>query len=373
MSIAQKKILFLSRALERGGAERQLVLLTKGLTLKRWPVTVATFYKGEFDSELVSNCIPVHCLQKRGRWDVLLFICRLILLIRQEKPAILHSYLAVANILAVLIKAFSPKMKIVWGIRASDMDLSRYDWLERFISQLEQYLARWADLIIVNSQAGYRHLITRQFPRSKIITIYNGIDIRKFSPNDALRKKLRLEWGIQEDEILIGLVARIDPMKDHPTFLQAALSTAQQNAKLRFVCVGNGSPEYVSEMKNLAAAQMLGSRLIWSEARDDMAAVYNSLDIAVSSSITEGFSNSIGEAMACGVSCIVTDVGDSSNIVGSVGIVVPARNPVLLAEAILSVARGTLPEKNIVRHQIAENFSIETLFIKTEQALSQLL
>ncbi len=368
-----KKILFLSRALERGGAERQLVLLTKGLAASGWNVSVGTFYQGEFDQELIDSGIPMHCLKKKSRWDVLSFVYQLFLLVRHERPTILHGYLTVCNILSVLMKLCLPPLKVVWGVRSSDMDLSRYDWLERLTSRVECKLARFADLIIVNSHAGRQHLLARGYPADKLIVIYNGIDTTRFFPETISGQKIRQEWEIQDDEILVGLIARIDPMKDHPVFLQAARFAREKNEKLRFVCVGDGQPEYVETVKNLPAAQLLGANLIWSGARDDMMAVYNALDISVSSSITEGFSNSIGEAMACGIRCIVTDVGDSSYIVGTTGIVVPPRNPERLSSAILETVGQREIARDIVRQRIIENFTTETLFLTTEKALDHLL
>lgn len=373
MAGSAKKILFLSRALERGGAERQLVLLAKGLAANGWDVGVATFYPGEFDQEIIQSGITMHSLEKKSRWHLFLFLKNWFGLVRKEAPLIIHSYLTVCNILAALVKLISPRTKVVWGIRASIVDLSRYDWVARLTGQVERWVAGLADLIIVNSQAGREHLIVCGYPQDKIIVIYNGIDTSRFFPDVALGRNVRQEWGIQDDEILVGLIARVDPLKDHPTFLQAALSAAEQNEKLRFVCVGGGEPEYVEQLKNIPPAQILGARLLWSGARDDMMAVYNALDVSVSASITEGFSNSIGEAMACGVPCIVTNVGDSAQIVATTGIIVPSQNPEQLAAAILAAPTKNLSEKNMRRQRIADNFSKETLFLKTEKALHHLL
>ena len=134
---------------------------------------------------------------------------------------------------------------------------------------------------------------------------------------------MRLEWGIAECEKLIGQVGRLDPMKDHSTFLKAAALLAHERKDVRFVCVGEGPTGYRDELYSLAKTLGLASRLIWAGSRRDMPAVYNAFDVAVSSSRWgEGLPNVIAEAMACGVPCVVTDVGDSAFVVDKLGVVV---------------------------------------------------
>src|SRR3569623_1069815 len=125
-----KDILFLTRSLDRGGAERQLVVLAKGLARRGHAVAVAVFFGGgAYEAELAEDDVRVINLGKQGRWDILPFLNRLVRLLRKERPAVLHSYLGVPNILATIIKPLLPGIRIVWGVRDSHVDLSRYDWL----------------------------------------------------------------------------------------------------------------------------------------------------------------------------------------------------------------------------------------------------
>ena len=238
--IKQKKILFLIRSLEKGGAERQLVLLACGLSERGWKVAVITFYHGLFEAQLKQKGIDVCCLEKKGRWELLGFFKRLISSVKREDALILHSYLTVGNILATMVKLFIPKLRVVWGVRASDMKLESYDWTAGFTDRLEACLAWIPTLIIANSRAGGDYLIRRGFPSAKIVVIPNGIDTALFSPNLIARQQVRNEWDIKDDEILVGLVARIDPMKDHHNFLKAAALVAARCSNVRFVCVGDG-------------------------------------------------------------------------------------------------------------------------------------
>ncbi|MDL1963285.1 MAG: glycosyltransferase [Deltaproteobacteria bacterium] len=127
------KIFFLIRSLNRGGAERQLVLLAKRLEQQHHCVSVGCFYSGgSLESELRDTGVRVTSFNKLGRWDVFGFLLRLVRFVKQECPDIVHGYLGISNILTVLLKLFFPHIHAVWGIRASNMDLMRYDWFWRF-------------------------------------------------------------------------------------------------------------------------------------------------------------------------------------------------------------------------------------------------
>lgn len=368
-------LMFLVRSLERGGAERQLVVLVKGLASRGHAVVVAVFYAdGAYETELAAAGVRVIHLRKQGRWDMLPFLTRLLRLLRKERPTVLHSYLGVPNLLAVVLKLFLPRIQIIWGVRASNVDLSRYDWLSRLAYVLECRLARFASSIIANSHAGKHYAVANGFPETKMVVIPNGIDTDYFRFDSEGRRVVRLAWGVGEDEILVGLVGRLDPMKDHPVFLEAASHIAREHRGVRFVCVGGGPADYAEALKQRAADLGLTNQLIWAGARDNMPTVYSALDIASSSSsYGEGFSNTIAEAMACGVPCVVTDVGDSALIVGGTGSVVPSGDHSALAAAIQRLTDLPPEERQELgaacRVRIVSEFSVDKLVQRTEQAL----
>ncbi|MGH7180953.1 MAG: glycosyltransferase [Nitrospiraceae bacterium] len=365
------KVVFLVRALDYGGAERQLVVLARGLHARGHEVVVAPFYSGgPWEQELLEAGVRIRPLQKRGRWDLLPFLLRLARVMREERPEILHSYLT--DLVTVVLKPWLPSTKIVWGIRSSDMDLSRYDWLMRISYKLTFRLSRFADAVIANSRAGRDYHIAQGYSRAKVVVIPNGIDTQRFRPDPEARRHVRSEWGIQDHEQVIGIVGRLDPMKDHPTFLQAAGVLAQERNHLRFVCVGDGPTEYRDSLHQLTRSLKLTEHVIWTGGRSDMHAVFNALDLLVSSSITEGFSNVIAEAMACGVPCVATNVGDSAWLMGNIGEVVPPRDPDALAKAMGKLLDRRLHTPMQIRRCIVEKFSVERLVADTEQALLEL-
>src|SRR5690606_12322958 len=120
--------------------------------------------------------------------------------------------------------------------------LDRYTWIQKFDAWIERVLSRFPDLIIANSYAGRDHAIARGFPADRFEVIHNGVDLDRFQFDRAGRDRLRREWGIAEDELLVGRVGRVDPQKDFPNFLEASALMARRNSRVRFVTVGNDRP-----------------------------------------------------------------------------------------------------------------------------------
>ncbi|MDR4499804.1 MAG: glycosyltransferase [Candidatus Scalindua sp.] len=376
--MSKKKILFLTRTLNYGGAERQLVSLAQGLHKNGLYVRVVVLYPEiPLAKELFSSGVPVTILNKRGRWDVIGFIWRLVRLVQCECPHIIYGFLPVPNLLTIILKFFFRRTIMVWGIRASNLDMSFYDWLGRLIFKIQCIFSRFSNLIIVNSNAGFDYHLKHGFPKTKMVVIPNGIDTNRFKPNIKERERVRAAWGIKEHEKLIGLVARLDPMKDHITFVSAAAILAKERKDVKFVCIGSGPETYKSKIKNISRKLGLERKLVWEDSRIDIQFIYNALDIATSSSFGEGFSNVLGEAMACGTPCVGTDVGDSAWIIGKTGVVVPPKNPNALLEGWKILL--TLPMQKLAhlsedaRRRIIENFSVSKMIQTTEQVFTKCL
>jgi glycosyltransferase involved in cell wall biosynthesis len=364
-----KKIAFLIRDLDYGGAQRQLVTLVKGLKKTDLEITVLYFYPGgALEKDLQDSTIPAICLNKKARWDVFSFFWRLFRELKNVEPDILHGYLGESNLMTIFLKPFFPSTKIIWGIRESKMAPERSDWLGNLLDKLEVRLSYLTNLIIFNSHAGRTDYLHYGLPENKMMVIPNGIDIKRFQPNPIARTKIRAEWGISEEKFLIGLVARLDLMKDHPNFLKAAALLCQQRQDVHFVCVGAGPENYQWQLHQLALDLNISDKVIWAGGRADMPAVHNALDIACSTSAYgEGFSNAIAEAMACGVPCVVTDVGDSAWIVGDTGVVVAPQNSQALKNAIKSLIeniKNNSCNREYIRQRIVTQFSVEQLVLK---------
>jgi glycosyltransferase involved in cell wall biosynthesis len=379
VSLNKIHIFFLIRSLNIGGTECQLVELIRGLDKNAFEITVALFYdEGTLRNELIAiegvKYIP---LFKSGRWDFIRFCTRLITVLRRLRPHILYSFLPDANLVGLILGRLVCVKRIVWGVRASNMDVSRYDWLARLSLSLSAFLSRFPNAIIVNSFAGLRFHKDIGYKTERMSVIPNGIDTKLFKPDHPSGCRLRDEWGIEE-RIMIGLVGRLDPMKDHTTFLQAVKIFDQKECSVCFICIGDGKEPYKSEIHSLCMTLGLNGSLIWTGARSDMIAVYNAMDIVTSSSsFGEGFPNVIGEAMACGVPCVVTDVGDSAIIVGETGVIVPPEDPQALADGWRSMLKRLNDKsysiKEMARVRIVSHYSSEIFVQKTSKKFLGLL
>jgi len=374
----QMNVLFLIPALEPGGAQRQLIELIKGLDKNRFAITLATFYEGGMlwpDVEKIPE-VKLVSLKKSGRWDVFPFLFRLWRTARQTKPQIMYGYMNFACNLCLLVGR-AVGAKVVWSLRSSNIDYKRYGWPEDWNFRVGAWLSHFANLIIVNSHAGKQYHSDCGYSDTRMVVIPNGIDTEHYYPAHTARATLRAHWGIAQHETLIGLVGRLEGLKDHPMFLRAAAELILEYPDVRFVCVGTGSPAYTTELRALGEGLGLGKRLIWAGATNDMPPVYNALDLLVSSSSTEGFSNAIGEAMACGVPCVVTDVGDSALIVDATGDVVPPQDSRALAQALrkwLRLSRSERQSRGVeARARIEHEFNMRGMVTKTEAALQNLL
>ncbi len=363
------KLLILARSLEAGGAERQIVLLARGLAERGLDVTLALFYAGgTMQTELVGSGVAVVDLAKGGRWSNLAFLVRLVRLLRRKRPDALYSFLPVANLVAAVACLTVPGCRLVFGVRASDMDLSRYDRLSALSYRLEGVAARRADLAIANSEAGRVAALARGFPASRLVVVPNGVDTERFHPDHPAGEALRLAWGIPAEAPLIGLVGRLDPMKGHAVFLAAVALMAARRPDLRFVCVGDGPEAMANDLRDQAERLGLSGRLTWHRAVPRPEEVYAMLDLLVSASLYgEGFSNVVGEAMACGVPVVATAVGDSAQVVGEAGTIVPPGDAEALAEACL--ARFDTPPATAPRDRIEARFGVAAMVERTEALL----
>jgi glycosyltransferase involved in cell wall biosynthesis len=239
-------------------------------------------------------------------------------------------------------------------------------------------LSRRPAAILYNSHISAKQHETLGYHSDKRRIIPNGFDCEVFRPDPDARTRVRNDLGINDNVLVVGLIARYHPMKDHRNFLAAASIFHGFAPDARFVLAGAGvdprNKNLTTQLEDLGLARhtyLLGERA-------DVAALNASMDIAtLSSAWGEGFPNVIGEAMACGVPCVVTDVGDSSFVVGDTGRVVSPRNPEALAHAwrelveIGWTARHQLGMK--ARRRIQANFSLDVVVRQYELLYTELI
>ncbi len=354
--------------MECGGAERQLALLANGLADRGHRITLATFYRGGMRERDLSDKVKLVNLDKRSAADMAGFFRRLIKLVREVRPDIIHGYLTAGNLAATACVPAASRAGIVWALRDSNMDISKYGSMTQWSSRLARLLSFTADMVIANSMAGVEHAHANGFPRTRLHHVPNGIDTVAFSPRDGAGEAFRQSLGVDSEVPLVGLVGRLDPMKDHENFLAAAQQLRKTVPGVRFICAGGGSERRRSHLLSVASGLGLDDCIHWVPDCKDMRGLYCALDVfCLASRYGEGFPNVLGEAMACARPCVATDVGDSALVAGGHAIIVPPANPEALATAIrLSLDKRTVPA---ARSRIVTEFSIDKMISRTESLL----
>jgi glycosyltransferase involved in cell wall biosynthesis len=294
---------------------------------------------GVMGERIAALGIPVFYLcMKRGIPNPVGLV-KLVQLIRRQRPQIVQTWLYHGDLMGLLGGKLAGVPVILWNVRQSGMEMAQYKRLSQLVVKTLVVLSRIPTAVVVNSQAGQvAHAALGYHPR-RWIHIPNGFDLTHFRPDPDARQRLHDELGMSQESILIGLIARYDPMKGHATFVQAALKLLKTHADVHFALAGPEADwENVALVKPIREAGKEPSFHLLGK-REDTPQLLAALDICTSASwFGEGFSNSIGEAMASGVPCVVTDVGDSAWIVGDTGLVVPPRD----ATALVSAWEGVL-------------------------------
>ena len=381
------RILIFIQNLGMGGVIRQLSYLAPQLKKRGHDVSVLALYENDRDWEHIRDGEPleVRTLLRQesgtgflGAISAIKVVSELIRILKNENIEILYSMSGnTVRIISWVAARTLPDIKLVWGFRGSGRDIRPFGRIMKYTLPL--YIHRWLSpsipLAIANSYAGlsFRERSGHRFFRRTVV--HNGIDTAGFKPDNEARSRLRSEWKVSGEEKLIGIAGRIVPSKGYPAFIEAASYILKERTDVRFVCTGSGGEAYRKEMELLGSEFGLDSRLIWAGVRMDMPSVYNAIDILCSSSNKgEGFPNVIGEAMACGKPCVVTDVGDSARIVGESGIAVPPGDPKLLANGMMTVLDGLSDMDPLkIRSRIVRNFGIEKMVDETEKALQDVL
>ncbi len=378
MSTGPIRVLHLITELNTGGAEQMLGKLVARMDRDRFRCVVASMTdRGAVGAKIAEAGVPVRELGMGLGRPTPGGAGRLYRLLRREPFHIVQTWLYHADLLGLLAGKTAGAGKVVWGIRCSDMRLGEYRPLTALTVRLCSLLSPLADAIVVNSREGARIHRARGYRTGRMHLIPNGFDTELFRPDPEAGPRLREELGIPMDSVLVGLIARYDPMKDQAMFLRAAGIVGKDYPGVHFVMAGRG---VVWENRALAGAVPGGlrGRVHLLGQRDDIPMITAGLDIASSSSaFGEGFSNTIGEAMSCGVPCVATGVGDAADVVGDTGIVVRAGDSKALAGGLRRLlemgpeGRGDLGAR--ARDRIRREFEIGGVVRRFEDLYERLM
>lgn len=333
------RVVHLISGLEVGGAERMVHRIAVGLRDRGFEVTVASLIEvGPVGRQIAADGIPVLSLRMRRRIPSPAGLLRLMLLLRRLSPDVLQTWLYHADLLGLVAGRIVGVPAIAWNVRTANLDMSRYGKLSRLTLAACARLSSLPDVVVVNSETGRDYHAGLGYRPRRWSVIPNGFDLDLFRPDPTGRAAFRSEIGVSANETLVGLVARFDPAKDHNTFLRAAGLLARRRPDVRFLMVGAGVTAENTTLSEWIEAQGLRGKVQLLGLRSDLPRVYAALDVVALSSLTEGFPNVVGEAMAVGVPCVVTDVGDARQMVAETGIVVPPADAEALAAGLGQLA-----------------------------------
>lgn len=329
--------------LDAGGAEVMLAKLVGGMDRTRFANAVISLTnRGQLGEQIESYGVEVHALEMRRGWPDVSALSRLIRQLQVYKPTIVQSWLYHADLLSTLAVKFSGHPLLLWNLRCSDMDLTHYRPLTRWVQRMLAWWSTTPAVVVSNSEAGKQEHERLGYHPKRWEIIPNGFDLDRFRPDISVRVMRRKEWQVSNDAVVIALVARVDPMKDHATFLEAARQIAKARENVYFVLIGKDT----ELLSGTVAAKGLNDRVRVLGYRSDVSRLLPGADIVcLSSAFGEGFPNVLGEAMACEIPCVSTDVGDAKRIIADTGLIVPSRDPHSLAKALI----GLIDQGPVVR------------------------
>jgi glycosyltransferase involved in cell wall biosynthesis len=348
-----------------GGAEfmlKRLIESHQGDTAYRHTVISLTDI-GKVGQQLQSLGVEVQALYMHSVLDIPRVLWQLVRLIRGSDPVLVQTWMYHADLLGGLAARIAGNRNVIWGIRTTDVQAAgtRATTMVRLACAC---LSRWVPhTIVCAADASRRAHVAVGYDATRMVIVPNGFDLSRLVATAGQSAMLRARYRIAATEIVIGVIGWFNPAKDHKNFVRAAGLVAQQYPHARFLMVGRGLDASNAELACEIAQTGHADRFVLLAERADVPVCLAAMDIFCLSSRTEGFPNVVGEAMAMGVPCVVTDVGDSAMLIADTGIVVPKEDPIRLARGLgRLLAMGPDSRRRLgqeARERIHAKFTIE--------------
>jgi len=381
------KILYVIGSLEVGGAEQHLLRIAGALADRGWkPIVYVLTPGGTLTSAFQTAGVPVlgvslpaglTRLLRRPRviaWTGLL--ASMLLLIWtywRVRPHVVHFFLPAAYIVGGTASLVAPPLLRVMSRRS----LNHYQAKHQLFHRIELWLHARMDLVCGNSAAVVRELMSEGIRTDRLRLIYNGIDTSRFRAERS-RSEVRAELGIDDEAVVIVMVANLIPYKGHLDLLQA-LGGVQASLPSDWICVCVGRDDGIgAALIEQARAAGIEGHFRFTGSRKDVPDLLAAADVGVLCSHEEGFSNAVIEGMVSSLPMVVTDVGGNAEAVahGETGLVVPARNVCALGDALLQLCLN--PDQRIRmglagRQRVLDCFSMEACLANYEALYRQQL
>ena len=347
------KISFLIPSSEIGGTERMLLLMIENLPADIFspPVVFTIKGYGRFIDELKKRGIRTYTFNLKFRpFDFI----KLLYCIRKESPDILHSFLFYGNLTGRVVGKILKIPVVISSQRSTDPWRKRYHWI------IDRFTAKWADIIISNSNRGRDVLIEKAgISPGKIRVISNGIRLSK--PEREIKRE---DFGIASSEYIVGTVGNLREAKGHIYIISAAPLILKEFPHTKFIVVGEGELKYalIKETERLK----ISDRFIFTGFVDNPTDIVSLFDVFVFPSLWEGCPVGLLEAMMLGKSCIAFPVGDIPYIIedGISGLLVEYKSIEKLASAVITLLKDKKLREymgNAAHKRVVEHFSLEIM------------
>ncbi len=354
------RFLYMIGGLARGGAERQLAELVTRVDLERFePVVCSLAPLGALAEPIERAGVRVLSLEKRPGVGFLA-LWRIIRLIRELRPAVLHSYLPPANWRGLIAGRGTAVPLIVSSVRNVDFHLS-------FLPAMrDRVLAGMIDVMVANAEAVRDYVVdSRWVSRARTRVIYNGICIDRLNGSES---DLRSRSGSAHDGGTVIVIASLTPKKDHETFLVSARLVVDALPGTRFVIVGDG--ELRDLLVNRSVELGLGDCVVFTGEKAAVGLHLSEADVSVLTSLREGCSNVILESMALALPVVATDVGGNRELIedGVTGFLVKGGDVEGLARKVVDLLTDEslrLRMGNAGRERVLEKFLVERMISDT--------
>ena len=370
------KVLHVISGLKVGGAEtvlHRLIVDSRGGKFRH--AVIALNPKGAMWQRFIDDGIEVVVLDFK-RSPVMSFF-RLVSLIRKRRPDIVQTWMYHADLLGGLAARLAGNKNVIWGVRGSAIPQSGISATQVVVS-ICSLMSRYIPKVIICCAESARVAHAEMgYDKSKMFVIPNGYEMGHFNRNPLLRLKTRNSFGFSEDDMVVGIVGRFDPLKDYKNFVHAAAMVASKDNNVKFLMVGRDIHPTNNVLKVWLDESGFGNKFVLAGERSDIPACLDAMNIFCLSSSKEGFPNVVCEAMAMNLPCVVTDSGDAAEIVADTGLAVAPCNSSALADALEKMIKKSAVERlhlgGLARLRIEKIYSIEIATKRFEKIYNNII
>lgn len=374
--ISSSRVLHVITGLNNGGAEAVLYRLCTNDNARKH-VVISMMGLGKYGPLLLKNGIEVHTLDMPQGKVTIKGLFRLYRLVKEQEPDVVQTWMYHADLIGGIVAKIAGIKNVFWNIRQTSLEKGLTSRATVYVAKACALISRFIPTkIICCARRAAEYHADLGYDSDKMVVIGNGYELDSLAVKPELRVAIRNELLLKQDELVLGMVGRFDPAKDHYNLLKALSHVKGNGVNFKCLLVGKLLSHTNSRLLRMIEDLGLLDHIVLMEQRTDIPAIMNAMDIHILSSYSEAFPNVLAEAMACGTPCVSTDVGDAALIIDETGWIVPPGDAKALAAGIESaVDEYKYPQKWVARKESARcrvvgNYSVEKMIKNYEAAWS---